>query len=204
MKIRRALPQDAAVAAEWIAATMAGFGEYVFGAGDHNRAVQGLAGLFRQPVNRFSYQRAWVLEVDDQPAAGLVAFPGSELNTADRAMLWQVPRVYGLAGALGLAHRGRKAQDPWEATPDHFYIAHVAVSPAFQRRGLGRALLDHAAQQAVQTGLSRLALTVDFGNDNARRLYLNCGFEVVERVSTPALEKFGLTGYEHLVKILHP
>jgi ribosomal protein S18 acetylase RimI-like enzyme len=56
-----------------------------------------------------------------------------------------------------------------------------AVDPARQRQGIGRALLEGAAEEAKRRGATRLTLRVLGPNEDARRLYESAGF-VVEGV----------------------
>ena len=65
------------------------------------------------------------------------------------------------------------------AASDHvLMIRGIAVDPAFQRRGVGRALMDAAAAEARARGARRLTLRVLAHNEGAVRLYEQCGFEV--------------------------
>jgi len=65
---------------------------------------------------------------------------------------------------------------------DHvLMISGLAVDPAFQRRGVGRALIDAAAEEARARGARRLRLRVLSHNTAAMRLYESTGF-VVEGV----------------------
>jgi len=57
----------------------------------------------------------------------------------------------------------------------------VAVDPARQGRGIGRALVDAAIVEARRRGARRLTLRVFSPNERARRLYKSAGF-VVEGV----------------------
>ena len=57
----------------------------------------------------------------------------------------------------------------------------LAVDPAAQGRGVGRALLEAAAREAANRGARRLTLRVLAPNAPARALYAACGF-VVEGV----------------------
>jgi ribosomal protein S18 acetylase RimI-like enzyme len=57
----------------------------------------------------------------------------------------------------------------------------VAVDPARQGRGIGRALIDAAIAEARARGARRLTLRVFSPNERARRLYESAGF-VVEGV----------------------
>lgn len=61
---------------------------------------------------------------------------------------------------------------------DHLLIENVAVSPAFQRRGLGRKLLTHAEQVAALLGLSVIKLYTNRLFTENLRLYQKFGYEV--------------------------
>jgi ribosomal protein S18 acetylase RimI-like enzyme len=65
------------------------------------------------------------------------------------------------------------------AASDHVrMVSGLAVGPEFQRRGLGRALVDAAIAEARARGARRLTLRVLGGNEGARRLYEAAGFVV--------------------------
>lgn len=53
----------------------------------------------------------------------------------------------------------------------------LAVDPAYQSRGVGRALVEAAIAQARARGAVKLSLRVLGSNQGARRLYAACGFE---------------------------
>jgi ribosomal protein S18 acetylase RimI-like enzyme len=52
----------------------------------------------------------------------------------------------------------------------------LAVHPSYRRRGVGRALLEHAAAHARSLGCVKLTLEVREENAVARALYRACGF----------------------------
>jgi len=56
-------------------------------------------------------------------------------------------------------------------------IRGLAVDPAQQGKGIGRALVDAAIVEATARGAVRLSLRVLSTNDGARRLYAAAGFE---------------------------
>jgi ribosomal protein S18 acetylase RimI-like enzyme len=68
------------------------------------------------------------------------------------------------------------------AASDHVVMIHgLAVDPARQRQGVGKALMDAAATEARARGARRLTLRVLAHNEAARRLYDRAGY-VVEGV----------------------
>ena len=68
----------------------------------------------------------------------------------------------------------------------------IGLWPAFQRRGIGRALMQAALEAAWRAGHTQVALTVHPENP-ARRLYSACGFELA-----------GLRGSYHLMVAPQP
>jgi ribosomal protein S18 acetylase RimI-like enzyme len=65
-----------------------------------------------------------------------------------------------------------------EERPDEIYVGLIELLPAYQRRGIGAAILNQLAADAHRRGLP-LALHVLTSNDPARRLYERLGFMVV-------------------------
>jgi len=58
------------------------------------------------------------------------------------------------------------------------WVSQVAVAPARQGNGLGRALLTEAFHRRVSAGATRLGLGVSAANRDALRLYLSLGLEI--------------------------
>jgi ribosomal protein S18 acetylase RimI-like enzyme len=70
---------------------------------------------------------------------------------------------------------------PLDASTHVLMIQGLAVDPALQRRGVGRALVEGAIAEARRRGARRLRLRVLSPNAGARRVYESAGF-VVEGV----------------------
>ena len=73
-----------------------------------------------------------------------------------------------------------KIQHPTElASSDHvWHVTGLGVDPAFEGRGVGRALMEALMEMARERGGSRMTLRVFAANERARRLYERLGFEV--------------------------
>ena len=65
--------------------------------------------------------------------------------------------------------------------PDEAWINNVGVRRDFQRRGVGRALVDDLHAQAARVGARQILLEVAADNEPAQRLYASYGFEVIGR-----------------------
>jgi ribosomal protein S18 acetylase RimI-like enzyme len=64
-------------------------------------------------------------------------------------------------------------------TSSYVYISSMAVLPTLRRKGIARAMLAAAEQQARLWQVPFLALHVYVNNPTACRLYESCGFQVV-------------------------
>jgi ribosomal protein S18 acetylase RimI-like enzyme len=56
------------------------------------------------------------------------------------------------------------------------YLDHLMVDPDFRRRGIGRALVQHAIAIATEAGASRIDLTAGDAKVAGRTLYASLGF----------------------------
>lgn len=133
-----------------------------------------------------------------------MAFAG-QLDASGQRMLRDM-RMLGAAGWLGWA-LGRLILPPgsspdgfvWieagqivgnvsllsvDGEPRRWVMANVAVHPDHRRRGIGRALVRAALEQAAQRRSEIVVLQVDRANQGARELYLSLGFRVTSTRTT--------------------
>ncbi|HXC64488.1 MAG TPA: GNAT family N-acetyltransferase, partial [bacterium] len=68
-------------------------------------------------------------------------------------------------------------------------VADIVVTPAYQRRGIGRALLNSAKAWALERGAQELSLSVRAFNTGAMAMYRAEGFQVVRSVMALPLDK---------------
>ena len=59
---------------------------------------------------------------------------------------------------------------------DHLYVENIAVDPSAQGRGLGRALMEFAEQEAARRGLSRMALVTHEVMTENQAIYARLGY----------------------------
>jgi ribosomal protein S18 acetylase RimI-like enzyme len=170
-------------------------------AGGRERALAVIRRAFERPGNSASAEVVTVTELDGAVAGALAAYPVAESTARARAFLrvglgggirpWRWP------GALRLYWLGaRAAPAPPEAT---YYIDALAVADGARRRGLARALLAQAEDEARERGLHAVSLDTALHNKPARALYTGVGYdEVAYRPPTR-----GLPGFVALVKPLN-
>lgn len=75
--------------------------------------------------------------------------------------------AYELLIMDNLAKRGRKSG----------VVEDVAVDPAYQGRGIGRAMMNHAREQCRQAGCYKFVLSSNLKREDAHRFYDALGFE---------------------------
>lgn len=105
-------------------------------------------------------------------------FPGVYVSGRDILKdLGKGRSVYVVSDSAGLAAYGvLKPQSGEQAVAEV-----LAVRPDARRRGYGRAILNHLAQEAFsRLGVRWLELVVDGDNQNALKLYLDTGFQVFQ------------------------
>jgi GNAT superfamily N-acetyltransferase len=90
-----------------------------------------------------------------------------------------------IVGTLHLA-----AKKPWAIDVSYFtpvkkvlYLTHMAVIPSFERKGIGRLLLDEAVQQAQVWPAEAIRLDAFDADAGAGGFYAKCGFREVGRVT---------------------
>jgi len=71
----------------------------------------------------------------------------------------------------------RRGDSATQHARDQVYIHHIAVEEAFQRRGVGRALMRAVIDLAEEKGIKEVSLDTWAFNSRARRFFKGQGFE---------------------------
>lgn len=194
--IRPARPDDEQDAVALLVAS--GGQVYPRFAGSAEAARSILTAAYRWPGNTASAEVVTVAELDGRVAGALAGFPvGEGARRARRYLLislvrlapWRWPR------ALRLFHSLRPAPPPHA-----LYVDSLATAPDFRRRGVARALIEHAVADARERGCTHVALETELENSAARALYRSAGFR--ETDTFPPLEPGLGEGYVCLVSDL--
>ena len=122
--------------------------------------IERLQQFFRQDGNRFSYQNIQVAERNSEVVGLVLSFGGRD-----------EPRLNTATG-IGLEQ---------EAQDDEWYVDALAVFSNWGRKGIGKALLYSAEQQARQHHYPKMALNVAEGNQEAFDLYTYLGYVVTKQ-----------------------
>ena len=203
LKIRPASPADAGPGAALLARSMAGFGDALLGLGDHSRQLAVLAYFWQRSDNRFSHRLAELAVVDGEIAGLLLTFSGKQSLALNWGVARGLLRVFNMRQALRFATLSLQMAGYTEVKSGEYLLSNLAVAPGAEGQGVGRCLLQRGDELARAAGTTRITLTVELGNERARRLYLLHGYRVIETHPTPHLkEKLSTMGTERLIKDL--
>jgi ribosomal protein S18 acetylase RimI-like enzyme len=182
---------------------MGNVADYVFGAGSAETARQVLERLFRVRRNYFSHEYAVVATQSGEVRGLLIGYAVRFMNSLELPTALRMLQTLGVVQYAGFLVRAWPLTSVKEAEEDEYFIAHVAVLPAFQGNGLGTRMLTHAEQAARESGFRKLSMTVDVENRRALALYSRMGFELIQTVEVPALRRrLGFEGIHRLRKLL--
>jgi ribosomal protein S18 acetylase RimI-like enzyme len=141
----------------------------------------------------------WVAELDGELAGAMAAMPYHEWTPRAhrflRTTLRSIPPWRWPSALWMYRSSGRMAPEPPRTS---LYVDSLATRTDLRRRGVARALLEHAEAMAQADGLRTVALDTWQDNRAARALYVSSGYEEV--AYTPAVG--ALPGGVSLVKEL--
>ena len=129
--------------------------------GDQEALVEPYYQAFKAGVDR-----SFLEKTAEQRQATFEGYFSEELNTNASMVLFEGDFARGFS----LIQTRQRVGDQ--------HLALVAVSPAYQRKGWGRALLSESIRSAVGQGHDYFSIGVDLVNQAAYQLYSSLGFEV--------------------------
>lgn len=201
LKIRKATSQDGPQAVILLYQAMGSLGEYIFGNGVTDKAVDVLKKLFMAKNNRFNFRHVYLAEAGDSIAGLLLAFRS---NISKRLDLLTGKRLLGILRPmemLQLLGRVSRLKPVKESGQDEFYISDLAVNPGLRGKKIGTQLLEFAEVQAGKIGLKRCSLIVTYENEGAKRFYLRNGYRILNFVKSPRARRLpGEMGFYRMVK----
>jgi ribosomal protein S18 acetylase RimI-like enzyme len=198
-----ATPDIAWRAAELLYLTMRPLTEYWMGVDDAETALRVLRRLFASRRNLFSHEFAEYAQVDGAVAGLVLDYPARTMKQLEPATIIKYPGAAGFINTLRMVWRSFPLQGIAEAAPNEYFLAHIAVLPEFEGRGLGRRMLKRAEERARAGGFRRITLTVDAENERAAEMYRRAGWEITATVEIQKLRRrMGYHGYHHMAKKL--
>ncbi len=139
--------------------------------------------FFQLPQNQYSFENTLIYEIDREIVGSIIGYDGQDLLSLRKPFLKYIEAEHGAI------LKNLEA----ETEAGEFYLDTLSVSPNFQGKGIGSALIKAMIIRAQKEGHQKVGLLVDLKNAEAKKLYIRLGFKVVgQRVLAGG-------NYEHLV-----
>lgn len=167
-QIRKAKPEDAKHIAPIMLLAMEDIIFHFIGRPDKEEAIHFLEHFIAREKNQYSYQNIWIAEEDNHILGQMCLYKGQLLDGLRQPVLTYLKNEYN-----------REIEVENETGIGEVYLDTIAVSTDAQGKGVGKALLHFAIKEFAQEQQSNLGLLVDKGNPEAKSLYLQTGFQVV-------------------------
>jgi ribosomal protein S18 acetylase RimI-like enzyme len=138
--------------------------------------------FFSQKGNQYSFENTMVFEMNGEVLGSSNGYDGGKLKELREPFINYIKTKYNIQFPV----------NDEETEPGEFYIDCVSVSPDEQGKGIGTQLLMAMIERGKQLNFKKIGLIVDVYNPEAKRLYVNLGFEKIKEKS------FTGKRYEHL------
>lgn len=170
--IRSARPDDCAVLADLILLSDSGLFPVLFPGGPRTT----LTYLASRPRNPFSYQHALVVELRRRVVAAAVGSIVRRMTEERLSTLLLITKYYGLRVPARLQSLARAGSATKGLDENDYYLNNIAVLPRIQGRGYGTKLIRYLERELVASGVKRVVLDVDPGNEPAMNFYASLGY----------------------------
>jgi ribosomal protein S18 acetylase RimI-like enzyme len=173
--IRKGKPQDAEKIAELMILAGDGLFETILG----KKAHKVLTELVSMPHNYLSYDKSIVAEINNEVVGLVMIFSKSAYDKEKEFTEDFLMKSLGIRSFISLIifHLllPKNFGKPME---NELYINCMAVSKKFQKRGIGKKLLNEVIDKFNRSSIPDISLDVVSTNENAISLYKSLGFEL--------------------------
>lgn len=172
MTIRKAQILDADDVVQLIYLAIKDIAYQLTGEDELDNVLLQLKSFYVEDGNRFSHHLIQVMELDQKVVGMILCYDGHEASKLYEP-IWKH------------LHNIKQIPTPiidTEADADEYYIDALAVAPAYQGKGIGKALFVAAEQFARQKQFSKIALNVDLLNERALALYTSLGYQADKQI----------------------
>jgi ribosomal protein S18 acetylase RimI-like enzyme len=167
--IRPASQTDAPALSQLIILAMGQLANKFAGSDDPTKATQLFEKFAVQTGNQYSYENTLIYEDESGICGMILGYNGADLEKLRAPFLSFIKETNGF---------NQPIED--ETQPGEYYIDCLSVFPAQQGRGIAKALIKALIEHAAKNGHFTTGLIVYENNPQAKKLYLNLGFKVVD------------------------
>ena len=146
-----------------------------------------------------------IAEVDGQPASAACAFPDEAPYMVSGEAMAEASRNMGIGEEeqAQLWPRGAFIMSATTGDDDCWTIENVATRPAFQGKGVARALIGHMLATTMRSGPKRAQISFLIGNSPAEKCYRACEFAFAEDKTAKDFEAaMGVPGIRRLMRAI--
>lgn len=187
--VRPSRSEDASVAGELMYSTSPYFFDHVFGS-DRAKTCQLLERLYRKDAGIFSHRFSTVAEHAGAVVGLALGYNGWQRHRHSLLNDFYVLARYSPAKIIWMLYRDFHVKKFIKRIPHgSYYIAHVAVLPAFQHHGVAHTLLTQVIEKAKASGYASCSLDASVENAVAVKLYQDMGFAITKTISYKKLEE---------------
>jgi ribosomal protein S18 acetylase RimI-like enzyme len=168
MIIRKANQSDSKYIAPILLLAMEDIVYKFIGQADYQKALDFLLYFIERENNQYSYQYCFVAEDENEIIGAVNVYDGADLISLRKPVIEYVQNNFN------------KDFNPEEETQKgEFYIDSLGVNPNYQGKGIGSKLIQFLIAEYVHQKNQTLGLLVEEANPNAKKLYLQLGFNPV-------------------------
>lgn len=164
LKIRKATIYDAEIIAQIVAMAIGDVETLENYCGKNY--IEVLKEISRQNESQYSYNNAFIAEINGIPAGAVIGYDGSLLNYLRKHTLSVINKYYP-----------NFTINDDETQEGEYYLDSLGVLPEYRGLGIGKELLLAFQDYVFKEHHSCVGLLVDYENSKAEKLYLSLGFE---------------------------
>ncbi|WPO77769.1 GNAT family N-acetyltransferase [Flavobacterium sp. KACC 22761] len=135
---------------------------------DYTSAKDFLQFFIGKENNQYSYQNCFIAEENNEIIGAVNIYNGADLEVLRNPIIEYVRSNFN-----------REFDPELETKAGEFYIDSLGVNPKYQGKGIGSKILQFLIAEYVTKNNQTLGLLVDEDNPNAKKLYINLGFQSV-------------------------
>lgn len=165
--IRPAQPADAPTIARLIVLAMGKLAAKFANSKNEQKQLDLFERFAAQTGNQYSYNNILVWDEAGDACGMIMAYDGAKLDELRKPFLQYTTTQLGFTG-----------QPEDETQPGEYYIDCLAVAPGQQGKGIAKKLIKALFERAAALNHQTVGLLVSKGNDKAKKLYTDLGFEI--------------------------
>jgi ribosomal protein S18 acetylase RimI-like enzyme len=148
------------------------------------KAIQRIIKLIRKKSNSFSYNIIFLAHERNKVVGIVIGSSGKEINKDEERK--EITNTLDFFGSMRLLIYDKlivRRMLTSEIKADEYYISVLCVNKKYQRKGIGKNLINNVKQIAKEKKCTRIILDVSTNNTNAITFYKKLGFKIYDEIN---------------------